>query len=731
MRDIAASGFYEFQPGRAAHHCCLTQPSVPTNSRSIASLPSRRPCVPSTLGAGERSRKNRIFNASLFRGLHFASANVSTLHPRHEEQAFVQQGFATTPRATLLDTLFVEEDLAVICLQEGRLKNQGKLQCYNYVMYIAAATPRGAGGVQVWIARKLAKYVTAVVVETPWLMQVILTIGHISLAVFAAHAPCEGHANCCVFWDALTCAVMKAAAAKNTFVFIGVDANAHLGSITSTSVGPCQEQVENQNGLRLRMLAEEARLLVTNTFWNAGPTWTGARGHKSRIDYFLVPLEAVNTISQCEVLDKIDLATGVREDHAALAVLFDDLFSELLPRAVAPKEERHLEPFIVKRFTKRSLNDPVAVDWFQTLLWRYRPCLTEASVSPAQVEKLAADTIELLKWAAEMSFEPVAAQPRQKWISENTWAIITWGCAARKQLRSVGQRVRDSILLQFLRLWRLAALWPPTPGQQTTLQHEVDDQVFLCRILRTRAVLERAVREAACARNAALLLDRRDAAEKAAVEGQRASDHGDSKTFFRIVRSLAGAKPAAAAAIQDENGVPLTSAADTIARWRAFFAGVFKGEIVDSLDTIVFSDDVSLESVEAHKPSFDDVEGALSSLRADAGLGLDNLAASVLRAGGFVAILMFQQLLGAILSTGMFPLFGVVGGSFRFGKAKGSPRIATTTVACSAVTMRQRCSQRLPSGNSRTPTISKLEASNLAPQVGKALPWLLWRCGPS
>ena len=78
---------------------------------------------------------------------------------------------------------------------------------------------------------RLAKYVTAVLVETPWIMQVVLTIGHIALAVFAAYAPQGGHGNCGLFWDTLVRLVAKRFVAKNTFVFLGIDANAHIGSI--------------------------------------------------------------------------------------------------------------------------------------------------------------------------------------------------------------------------------------------------------------------------------------------------------------------------------------------------------------------------------------------------------------------------------------------------------------------------------------------------------------------
>ena len=427
LTQIAASGFSDFQPGRAAHPGWMPQLVANPNSRS--SLRSRK-YKGSAASAPPPAKKQKVFNSELFRQIRFASANVSTLHPRHEEQALVKQGFSTTPRATLLDSMFAAEDLGVICVQEGRLKNQGKLECYNYIMYIAGASPRGAGGVQIWIRRCLSKFVTAVLVETPWIMQVVLTVGHIVLAVFCGHAPQEGHENGNLFWDTLTPLVAKRAAEKNTFVFLGIDANAHVGSICSSAVGPCQTQEENQNGLRLRMLAEGANLMAANTFFDAGPTWTGSGGHRSRIDYVLTPLVLKNAVEACEALSGLDLATGLRDDHTAVAATLQNVFELILACPEAPVNEHKLEPFLLKRFTKDSLQDPGATSRFQNLLWSHRPWVDVANASPQDIENATAEITDLFKWAAAECFVPLASRPRKKWISERSWAIIAWGAAA-------------------------------------------------------------------------------------------------------------------------------------------------------------------------------------------------------------------------------------------------------------------------------------------------------------
>ena len=179
---------------------------------------------------------------------------------------------------------------------------------------------------------------------------------------------------------------------------------------------------------------------------------------------------------------------------------------------------------------------------------------------------------------------------------------------------------------------------------------------LLPKILGARVVLEKALRAVTQARNESLLEDRRAAAEKAAIDGQRASDRGDAKGLFQIVRSLAGIKPAAATAIRDANGDALTSVADTTARWRSFFTGVFKATVVDSVAELHVPAERPQESTPPYDPTCDDIDGALRGLRVDAGLGPDNLSAAVLRAGGFATTLIFRELLAAIFSARHVPI---------------------------------------------------------------------------
>ena len=110
---------------------------------------------------------------------------------------------------------------------------------------------------------------------------------------------------------------------------MGIDANAHIGAEECPAAGPCEPQVTNENGAALCASAEEGMLSIVNTFFPAGPTWTGSTGNRSRIDYLCVSSTVFEAIEKCWVCHDIDLATAVRDDHNVLALQSKD-FGQVL-----------------------------------------------------------------------------------------------------------------------------------------------------------------------------------------------------------------------------------------------------------------------------------------------------------------------------------------------------------------------------------------------------------------
>ena len=100
-----------------------------------------------------------------------------------------------------------------------------------------------------------------------------------------------------------------ASKSKDSLFTLGTEANAHVGSVPSTALGSEETQEENENGAALRSTAKENGLLVLNTFFQAGTTWTGSGGHRSRIDYLCVSPQLKTIANRCWVSLDIDLAT--------------------------------------------------------------------------------------------------------------------------------------------------------------------------------------------------------------------------------------------------------------------------------------------------------------------------------------------------------------------------------------------------------------------------------------
>ena len=112
---------------------------------------------------------------------------------------------------------------------------------------------------------------------------------------------------------------------KLRLTFMGIDANGKIGSFTTKCVGPCEPEPENDNGYALRVTATNFDLSVLNTFTCAGTTWTGSRGHKSRIDYLLSSSWAKEAVYETYEDYSLDLATSVRDDHNIVISRFSGL----------------------------------------------------------------------------------------------------------------------------------------------------------------------------------------------------------------------------------------------------------------------------------------------------------------------------------------------------------------------------------------------------------------------
>ena len=272
--------YTEFVPGRAAHRALSTATSTPTCTTTVAL------CVHKKRSA----RPAKSPPAEALDNLTSATANVNTLYPRELKQSSTAQGCSSTSRMLILGTAFANAGVHVVFVQEGRLPGNGVAHCKNFVMYRAGVDDNGCFGVQLWISRRFAKHVVTTTVRSTRAMRVDLRFGKVLVHLISAHAPCEDApaAEREAFWSAFAADLTTMTARPGAHIIMGIDANAHLGSVPSPALGHCEAQEENHNGASLRATAEEHDLSVVNSFYDAGPTWTSSYNLKSRIDYLCV-----------------------------------------------------------------------------------------------------------------------------------------------------------------------------------------------------------------------------------------------------------------------------------------------------------------------------------------------------------------------------------------------------------------------------------------------------------
>lgn len=139
------------------------------------------------------------------------------------------------------------------------------------------------------------------------------------------------------------------------------DFNARVGSLVSDSFGSCCPAKECKGGYSFRSWMEPRSIVAINTLYGGGPTWTGSRGHKHRIDYVVVQQKCIPTCSDIGPCPHIDLATSVREDHYVVRATVSLKNALAVSNGPSTVEK-------VPAFCEASLTDPGCVAAFQKRL---------------------------------------------------------------------------------------------------------------------------------------------------------------------------------------------------------------------------------------------------------------------------------------------------------------------------------------------------------------------------
>ena len=100
---------------------------------------------------------------------------------------------------------------------------------------------------------------------------------------------CAGEQERLLWWQHCKFVVQESAVDTEVLVTM-CDANARVGSVQSSWIGPMRPEKENQHGRQLHQMLEEFDQIASNTFFSqGGSSWTSSTGAQAKIDYVAIP----------------------------------------------------------------------------------------------------------------------------------------------------------------------------------------------------------------------------------------------------------------------------------------------------------------------------------------------------------------------------------------------------------------------------------------------------------
>ena len=216
---------------------------------------------------------------------------MNTLLPWQERCAYAQVANACLmTKVQLLEDQFTAAGFDFVGIQEGRAPAAQSKEGHSYTMLTAPAYEDGSCGVQLWA--RLGVRVKTWEAYSPRLMFAIICKRGVDFGVIVGHAPHSAapKESRDAWWDALSSKCTKLRTSYDLEWFVLLDANGKVGSVPSPMIGPVSPEREKENGMQLRLFADDHEMMVSNTWGpESGFTWTSSKGTRSRIDYVIQP----------------------------------------------------------------------------------------------------------------------------------------------------------------------------------------------------------------------------------------------------------------------------------------------------------------------------------------------------------------------------------------------------------------------------------------------------------
>ena len=605
------------------------------------------------ISRGRRAKRNgRTEQQDPTKVVRVASANVNTLWPEEVRQLRRDgAGDFASEKILRLDREFHAAGYEVVGIQESRISESIDVKNENYRVIGAGASIHGNLGVQLWFSRALQVDILEIVPLSPRLLFVAAGVcGHI--VIFASiHAPINDSIEAASFYSQLPrhANVLKSKYPNSIMIFL-CDLNAKVGSVGSPNIGSVQPDIENDNGAFMRVMLAEIQLAAVNTYFEAGPTWTGTRGAQHRIDFILVSISILPNIEGCKVNRNIELAESERDDHSVL-----EADVQLPARATHPISKSSGPRPESCKLCPRKLQDPCLQKHFAEHVWSFH-----VSDETAVDEHLTMLQQHLRD--GKRLFIADRRTPKKRWISEETWQRMSDRSEAKKHMRKCMAYVRASNLSIVFLAW--AACRPCS-----FMRHHGYSDVILgaSHVKRAYVSWANATMHYSTAQELARKAIRNDKAvflDAIAAEADAAADHGDNKALYRLSQKALCERAAEVKVVKCTDGTLTASDEQYARRMQEHFCDVFGAAIVDNLEALgVKQPDVPYGAATAC-PDAEQIERTIAKQPLGKACGEDEVPIELIKAGGGACASKLWDLLRKVWRFAYWPM------SWRGGRLK-------------------------------------------------------------
>ena len=582
------------------------------------------------------------------------TANVRTLLPWQEDCSYAKNSLCLLrSKVEALEVQFEEHGFDIVGIQEGRSKTTAVINGAKYKMLTVAADEKGSYGNQLWIRYGLNATLLAWRDISNRLMYALLELPnqHVVIAL-VLHAPHMGidAKDKDAFWDTVWQTVHTLQAAHPyASLRILADANGRVGSVASTAVGRCQPEIENDGGLRMRLLCEQFDLAIYNTFYPAGYTWTSTYGTRHRIDYVIGGVADMDGIRVCTVADDIDMSLNACVDHSAVSVL------QRFEAREANDDTKKLRPFKVN---KLNLSDPARVEKFRQLLWMF--VFAPGSTVDEQLDQING----YVRGAARSAFGCPKDMPRKKWISQHTWSILRLVAPARRLMNQFRISKNPVVIKGAFMAWAAAAVADcklRRAGLSTWIAVGIatDAEVEARHLSSVAAYWFKCIKRLQIIIAPSLAEDRKEFLDSVALRLGNAVESNDTRTAYGLARALGADSVSHNSCIKKKDGSLTKSSSEEAVRWEQHYADVFKGNIV-TRDQLISNPRRPRCALEDSPITLDvgpaATEASFNKLANNKGVGPDAIPAELLKAGGAPAAIAYSVVNVRVAAEAKWPV---------------------------------------------------------------------------